>query len=103
MKNNFYDRKNDILSLHNGFSKNEKFNTNIEVGNIIVDLSNKNKVIGVEIMDATDVFTFSELENFSCMDFEASINGNWINIKIIMNKLSEKTISIPIKAEAIIN
>ncbi len=34
-----YDEENDILAIHKGFNKDEKFDGCIDVGDIILDLS----------------------------------------------------------------
>ena len=93
--NNFYDEKNDILSLHNGFSNNDIFKSNIEAGNIILDLSDKGNIVGIEIMEASDLFDISELKNISEMKFEANKNNKWINVNIIIDNFNKKSITVP--------
>ncbi|MEK6955744.1 MAG: DUF2283 domain-containing protein [Nanoarchaeota archaeon] len=93
--NNFYDEKNDILSLHNGFSDNERLKSNIEAGNIVLDLSDKGNIVGVEIMEASDLFDISELKNIHEIKFEANKNNKWINVNIIIDDFNKRLITIP--------
>ena len=48
-----YDKVNDILAIHKGFAIEEKFKGNIDVGDLILDVSTAGKIKGVEIMNAT--------------------------------------------------
>jgi len=58
MKNKIieYDQENDILFIHEGFEENKKFKENIELKNIILDINNKDKIKGIEILNAKDYF-----------------------------------------------
>lgn len=51
-----YDEVEDILFIHKGFKSDEKFKGNIDLGNIIFDLSTKGRVVGIEIMNASKFF-----------------------------------------------
>ena len=44
----YYDKENDILSIHKGFSSDEKFKGNIDVGKLILDVSTQGKIRGIE-------------------------------------------------------
>ena len=50
----FYDSENDILSIHEGFSTGETFKGNIDLGGIVLDISTKDEVKGVELLNAHD-------------------------------------------------
>lgn len=52
----YYDKENDIFVVHKGFSSDEKFKGNIEAGQLILDISTKERVVGIEIMRATAFF-----------------------------------------------
>jgi len=85
----FYDKENDILSIHKGFSSDEAFKGNIDVGKLILDVSTQGRIKGIEIMDATRFFkefdiTEEILENIANADFNASINPNSIIIGIVI-------------------
>jgi len=54
MKHFNYDKKNDIIALHQGFSQDEKFKCNIDAGDLILDISTKERVRGVEILNASE-------------------------------------------------
>jgi uncharacterized protein YuzE len=84
----FYDKENDILSIHKGFSNDEKFKGNVDVGELILDISSKGKIRGIEVMNATEFFKEFDigkkiLENITDADFNASIKPNSITIGII--------------------
>lgn len=51
-----YDKENDILSIHKGFSSEEKFKGNIDAGQVVFDISTKGKIVGIEIMNASKFF-----------------------------------------------
>jgi len=85
----YYDKENDILSIHKGFSSDEKFKGNIDVGKLILDVSTQGKIRGIEIMDATKFFkefNINEeiLEDMTNADFNATINPNSIIIGIVI-------------------
>ncbi|MBN1274984.1 DUF2283 domain-containing protein [Candidatus Woesearchaeota archaeon] len=51
-----YDREQDILVVHKGFSREERFKGNIDAGDVILDVSTKGRVRGVEILEASSFF-----------------------------------------------
>ena len=48
-----YDEENDVLWVHSG----EKVKDSLEVDNFVIDFSHENKVVGVEILDASDIIS----------------------------------------------
>ena len=106
----FYDKENDILAIHKGFTSDEKFKGNIDVGELILDVSTKGRIRGIEIMNATNFFKEFEigkdaLENINDVKFNASIKPNSIIIGIIIkskniqNEISAK-IAVPLEIPA---
>ena len=84
-----YDRENDILVIHNGFSANEKFKGNIDAGDLILDMSTEGRVRGIEIMNATNFFKEFEigkdlLESLSEARFNAVVKPTSIIIGIML-------------------
>jgi uncharacterized protein YuzE len=79
----FYDENNDILSIHKDFKNGEKFKTNIDIGSIVLDLSNKGRIVGLELMNASDIF---KREDFDVTEakFDADITPKNILIKIFL-------------------
>jgi len=79
----FYDATNDILAIHKEFKNGEKFKTNIDVGSVVLDLSNKGRIIGLELMNASDIF---KKEDFDVTEakFDADITPKNILIKIFL-------------------
>src|SRR3989338_9161372 len=48
-----YDKENDILVIHRGFTSDEKFKGNIDVGDIVLDVSTNGKIRGIEVFNAS--------------------------------------------------
>lgn len=100
----FYDKKNDILSVHKGFASDEKFKGNVDVGDIVLDLSNKARVRGIEIMHASSFFrefgiSKKMLESIENLDFRANVkpNGIFIGLSIIGKEIEQKIpIAVPL-------
>lgn len=85
----YYDEKNDILSIHKKFSDDEKFKGNIDIGKIILDVSNKERIRGIEIIDATEFLkefniTRGILKNIEKADFRVVSNPNGIFIGLLI-------------------
>lgn len=83
----FYDEQNDILSIHNGFTKDEKFKGNIDVGELVLDVSSRGRIRGIEIMNATKFLKEFDLRKEILKDivdanFNASIRPNSIILTI---------------------
>ena len=84
-----YDKENDVLFMHQGFASDEKFKGNIDVGNLVLDVSTKGRIRGVEIMNAS---AFLEelrigkkaLEDMESADFTAQISHNSITITLFL-------------------
>ncbi len=55
-----YDAQNDILSIHKGFQRGEHFGGNEEHEDLILDLSDNGKIVGIELMNASRVLALSE-------------------------------------------
>ena len=92
-----YDEDNDILSIHKGFSADEKFKGNVDVGELILDVSTQGRIRGIEVINATEFlkeFKIDKtiLENISDANFSASIKPNRIVIGIV---IKSKNIEIP--------
>ncbi len=51
-----YDKNEDVLLVHEGFKPDETFKGNIDLGDIILDLSTNGRVVGIEIMNASEFF-----------------------------------------------
>lgn len=84
-----YDKENDILVIHNGFSANEKFKGNIDAGDLILDMSTEGRVRGIEVLNATSFFKEFEigkkaLENLCEARFNAVVKPTSILIAIMI-------------------
>jgi len=85
-----YDRFNDILVIHNGFSDDEKFRGNIEVGDLILDVSTKGRVRGIEICNTNMFLKNIALNDIEDASFSPSTTPNGIVISLLF-KFQDKT------------
>jgi uncharacterized protein YuzE len=93
MDNVSYDKQNDILAVHKGFSAGEKFKGNIEVGDLVLDLSTRMRIRGIEIMNASEYLKeFLELahtkenvlQNLKDVKFNAEVKGESITLALVL-------------------
>lgn len=94
-----YDQENDILVIHKGFLHDEKFKANMDLGDLILDISTKGKIAGIEIINATRFFKefnmdYETLKNITDAQFSATMQPNSIIIGI---KIKSKGCEIPAK------
>ena len=99
MKRFSYGARDDIFSVHLGFSADEKFRTNIVAGDIILDLPTKNRIRGLEILNAGQFFEEfgvdeSMLNNLSDVELSAMQKLFGIAVRLVL-KSSDK--EVPIK------
>lgn len=97
-----YDKENDILYLHKGFSKGERFGGNKIINNVILDLSNKGEIVGLEIIDAINFFKESNILD-KIKDFNISIKKGIIKLNLMLkdNTSSVVDLSINLESEAL--
>ena len=62
-----YDNENDILY----FNKGERVKDSLDFGNIFLEFSNNNEVVGVEVLNASET-----LSNLSGQDFDSNSLDN---------------------------
>jgi len=94
-----YDEENDILAVHKGFSRDEKFKGNIEAGDLILDMSTKGRIRGLEIINASEFLKAFKvhktvLTNLEDVRFKTHVRHNSIMIELVF--LSQKK-EIPAK------
>ena len=103
----FYDKENDILSIHKTLSSDEKFKGNIDAGQFILDVSTKGRVFGIEVVNAIDFFQEFNvgkdiLENLSSADFRVSVRPNGIIVGIVFKTKNQDIpakIAVPLPRE----
>jgi uncharacterized protein YuzE len=100
-----YDRRNDILSIHSGFSKDERFRGNIDAGDLILDVSTKKRVRGIEILDASSFLkefgiTEESLSEMTDAEFSAQMRPEGISIGLLI-KSKYNQAGIPAKILAV--
>ncbi len=95
-----YDERNDILSIHKGFSINERFKGNIDAGDIILDLSTKGRIRGLELMGASSLLKDLEINSLIDAHFNASIRSSSIMLDLFLKSKEKELparIALPIK------
>lgn len=92
-----YNKENDILAIHQGFGNGEKFKGNLEAGKIILDISTKDNIRGIEIFNASDFFKEFNvhkkiLEKLTKADFKVATKHGTVMIKILLksNRVSRE-------------
>lgn len=71
----WYDKENDIFVVHNGFEDGESFKTNEGAGSVILDISTRDRVRGIELFNASNIFSSfgmsgNDLKNIVSVNFE---------------------------------
>lgn len=100
MKTIDYNKKYDILTIHNGFEKDERFESNIDIGDLVLDVSTTGKIRGIEILNASDFLqewgvTKSLLKELADAKFTAIRKHNAIIISLTI--LASDAREIPAK------
>ena len=101
-----YDNESDIFFIHKGFSPEESFTGNIDLGNIILDLSSKGRIRGIEIMHATQFLagrniSKTVLHSFRRADFNIHLTNKAILITLSFEHIGSiipAEISVPLTA-----
>ena len=104
-----YDKENDILVIHRGFTSDEKFKGNIDVGDIVLDVSTNGKIRGIEVFNASQFLKpFVEkgkeegiLGSIIDADFNTKIKPNGIIISLVIKSKNKSdipaTIAVPLE------
>ena len=80
-----YDAENDILAVHKGFQEDERFKGNLEAGDLVLDISTRHRVRGIEILNAREFLKeFKVPQRISDADFTAKVSPNGIIITLIL-------------------
>jgi uncharacterized protein YuzE len=100
-----YSAEYDILTIHNGFGPDERFETNIEVGDLILDVSTKGRIVGIEIMNATEFLSDFKvsghmLEHLADATLTATHRRNAVMLGLV---LKAEEIEIPAKIAVALN
>ncbi len=85
-----YDSENDLLALHKGFSKDEGFKGNFVAGSIVLDVSTKGRVRGIEIMDASSFLKKNVMARLTGARFNVIEKSNAIFVKILLKTLNSE-------------
>ena len=94
-----YDEENDILFIHSGFSKEEKFGGNLEIGNIVLDKATNGSIRGIEIFNASEFLSdFGVTDKFLSHLKNAKLNVTEGHHGFLVNLiLRDEEKSIPVK------
>lgn len=102
-----YDENNDILVIHKGFSSDEKFKGNIDMGELILDVSTAGRIRGIEVINASEFFKDfnvdkKNLQEIVDANFNASVKssriliGIFIKVKNVKQEIAAK-IAVPLE------
>ena len=85
MKNYEYAEDLDILYINNN-SNNEKVNGSLVFGNLVIDISDSGKVLGIEVDCASKLFNFpaEQLNNLKVAKIRVMKMGNIITLGILL-------------------
>lgn len=110
MENISYDRENDLLYLNNG----EKVQDSLDIGNIFLEFSGKNEVVGAEILKASQTvseltgheITPENLENVEEAEIKVVSDDKIVLIVVKMEiakdkRITEESININLSSEAL--
>ena len=84
-----YEKEHDILVVHKGFDYDEKFMSNFDIGDLILDVSTKGRIRGIEIMNASEFLKEfhigkSVLNNIKDAKLNAQIGPNSITLGLVI-------------------
>ena len=85
MKNYEYEEDLDILYINNNFDK-EKVIGNLVFGNIVIDIGENGKVLGIEIDCASKLFNFpsEQLNNLNLAKIQVMRIGDMLTLGIAL-------------------
>ncbi len=101
MKNYEYEEDLDILYIKNNFEE-EKVVSNLIFGNIVIDIGENGKVLGIEIDCASKLFNFpsEQLNNLKVAKIQVMKIGNILTLGIALTTpLKEHTFQFAISQE----
>jgi len=101
MVNYEYEEDLDILYINNNF-ENEKVVDNLALGNIVIDIGQEGKVLGIEVDCASKFFNFpsEQLKSLNVAKIQIMRMGNMLTLGIILStQLKEHTFQFAIPQE----
>lgn len=102
MKNYEYEEDLDILYVNNNFER-EKVTWNLVFGNIVIDVGESGKVLGVEVDCASKLFNFpsEQLNNLKLARVQVMRIGNMLTLGIALaTSIKEHTFQFVISQES---
>jgi len=89
-----YDYLNDILFFK---VKNREYERSIEMDRFIIDIDNENFIVGIQILNASELFELKKelLRKICKWQFQASINENKLEFKLIFQAVYRNKIIEP--------
>lgn len=101
MKNYEYEEDLDILYINNNLEK-EKIIGNLVFGNIVIDVGENGKVLGIEIDCASKLFNFppEQLNNLNLAKIQVMRIGNMLTLGVALaTSIKEHTFQFAISQE----
>ena len=101
MKNYEYEEDLDILYVNNNFYK-EKVEGNLVFGNIVIDVGENGKFLGIEVDCASKLFNFTakQLNDLKVAKIQVMKIGNMLTLGIVLaTQIKEHTFQFAIPQE----
>lgn len=102
MKNYEYEEDLDILYINNNFEK-EKITGNLVFGNIVIDIGENGKILGIEADCASKLFNFpaEQLRELKVAKIQVMKIGNMLTLGIALaTSIKEHTFQFAIPQES---
>jgi uncharacterized protein YuzE len=90
-----YDADNDIFFISDG----EKVKASLDIGDFVLDVSHKNLICGIEIMDASENLGINkaDLKHIQNIKMSVTYKTNYVYVLLIVAfKKNEKEVNVPI-------
>ncbi|WP_292466458.1 DUF2283 domain-containing protein [Methanolobus sp.] len=81
-----YDMQNDSFFA---YSKGMKYKSSIDLDGIVIDISEENSIMGVEILEVSDKFGISkyDVKNYKALNMNVKISKKMIRVELVFSVL----------------
>ena len=96
-----YDLQNDSMFF---YGEDNNYKSSIDLDGIIIDFSEQNSLMSIEILDASEKFKVSKYDLLNIKHFNATIKVSTKNIEVTMNlEISKRNRLVASSLDALIN
>ncbi|MDY6773757.1 MAG: DUF2283 domain-containing protein, partial [Candidatus Nanohaloarchaea archaeon] len=96
-----YDRKTDYLEVTSSNYEEQEYRESVNMGEISVNISHQNKIMSIEVMNASQIFNLppEELERLDTASIGLEHRGDYIAVHVSVSyKEKESTYGIQVDA-----